>query len=172
MKIAVSLLLSALPVLASADAPDHYQPMGYLAGMCWKGDLPPQGKLTQTDQHCFTTVYWGRFIRDRHVVHSSDGRPDYLGETLYFWDAPSQQVHYLYLESDGGHSEGSVSFAGTDLIFPDTEYSDEGKKMTYRSRWQRSGDSGYDVVTEFKQPDGSWKLGWKVHMVKSLTAVE
>jgi hypothetical protein len=171
MKLAISLFLSVFPVLAAADTADHYQPMDYLAGVCWKGELPAQGKVTQTDQHCFTWAY-GHFVRDRHVVHSSDGRPDYLGETLYFWDAPSQQVRYLYVETDGGHSEGSVSFAGADLVFPDTEYSDEGKKLTYRSRWLRSGDAAYDVVTEFKQPDGSWKLAWKVHMVKGLIAVE
>jgi hypothetical protein len=166
--IAASAVLPAFSL--AQDAPSPYAGMAFLAGSCWKGDLPQQGKLSQSDEHCFTWVYGGKFLRDRHVVHSSDGRPDYLGETVYFWDASSKQVHYLYVESDGGHSEGSVSLADTGLIFPDTEYSDEGQKMTYRSRWQRAGDSAYDVVTEFKQPDGSWKLGWKVHMVKGAAA--
>jgi len=33
----------------------------------------------------------------------------------------------------------------------------------YRSRWQRSGEVAYDVVTEFKSKDG-WMPGFKVHM--------
>ena len=173
MKSLSIILMAAcvLPALAE-DAPSPYAGMAFLAGNCWKGELPAQGKLTQTDEHCFTWIYGRRFLRDRHVVHSSDGRPYYRGETVYFWDAPSRQVHYLYVESDGGHSEGSVDFADTGLVFPATEYSDAGQKLTYRSRWQRSAAAAYDVVTEFKQPDGSWKLGWKVHMRKGRAATE
>ena len=170
MKIAISLLLSTLPVLAAAEAPSHYQPMAFLAGSCWKGDLPVQGKVTQTDEPCFTWVYGGRFIRDRHVVHSSDGRPDYRGETVYYWDAPRKELDYLYFESDGGVSQGAVQPTGEALLFPATDYSDDGKVQTYRSRWQRSGDAAYDVVTEFKQPDGSWKAAWSVHMQKGRPA--
>ncbi|HEY2465240.1 MAG TPA: hypothetical protein VGI32_14375 [Steroidobacteraceae bacterium] len=35
--------------------------------------------------------------------------------------------------------------------------------MVYRSRWQRSGTTAYDVVTEFKSKD-TWVPGFKVHM--------
>lgn len=155
-----------VPLAALADTVSPYQPLAFLAGSCWKGDLPQRDSLKQTDEHCFSWVYPGLFIRDQHRVHSSDGRPDYQGETVYFWDAKSKQLRYLYIENDGGHSDGSVQTEGDALVFPATDYVDAGKTQTYRSRWQRAGDSGYDVNTEFKVGD-AWKIAWTVHMQKS-----
>ena len=160
------LLLSlALPLAALADTASPYQPLAFLVGSWWKGDLPQQGALKQTDEHCFSWVYPGLFIRDQHRVHKGDGNPDYLGETVYYWDAKSKQLDYLYIESDGGHSGGTVEANGDALVFPATDYVDEGKTQTYRSRWQRAGDGAYDVITEFKLGD-AWKTAWMVHMQK------
>jgi hypothetical protein len=72
-------------------------------------------------------------------------------------------LEYLYIESDGGFSRGPVSINNEALVFPDTSFVEKGKTMVYRSRWQRSGASAYDVVTEFKSKDG-WVPGFKVHM--------
>jgi hypothetical protein len=49
------------------------------------------------------------------------------------------------------------------LVFPDTSYEENGKTQIYRSRWQRSGDNAYDVVTEFQAKNG-WVPGFKVRM--------
>jgi|HubBroStandDraft_5_1064220.scaffolds.fasta_scaffold105346_2 hypothetical protein len=165
MKILI-WVFALLPLTVLADAPGPYQSLAFLAGGCWKGDLPRQGSLKQGDEHCFSWVYPGLFIRDLHRVRSSDGRPDYQGETIYYWDAKSQQLQYLYVESDGGHSEGTVTSAGDALVFPATDYVDDGKTQTYRSRWQRSGTDAYDVITEFKVGDG-WKTAWTVHMQRT-----
>ncbi len=93
----------------------------------------------------------------------AEGKPDALGESIYFWDSAAKRLEYLYIESDGGFSRGPVSIDNEALLFPDTSFVEKGKTMVYRSRWQRSGATAYDVVTEFKSKDG-WVPGFKVHM--------
>ena len=108
-----------------------------------------RSRAAGTDEHCFTWIYDGKFLRDRHTVRA-EGKPDALGESIYFWDSAAKQLEYLYIESDGGFSRGPVSIDNEALVFPDTSFVEKGKTMVYRSRWQRSGASAYDVVTEFK----------------------
>lgn len=145
---------------APEPAPSPYQPLAFLVGHCWRGSFPG-GQVT--DEHCFSWVYGGKFVRDEHVVRHGGGRPDDLGESIYLWDAATRQLQYLYIESDGGFSRGTVSGAGETLVFPPTHYTQDGQEQTYRSRWQRAGDAAYDVVTEF-QVKGSWQPGFRVHM--------
>jgi hypothetical protein len=144
--------------LASAHPEAAYQPLAYLADHCWQGAFPGG----RSDEHCFTWIYDGKFLRDRHTVHS-EGKPDALGESIYFWDSAAKRLEYLYIESDGGFSRGPVSIDKEALVFPDTSFVEKGQTMVYRSRWQRSGATAYDVVTEFKSKD-SWAPGFKVHM--------
>jgi hypothetical protein len=146
------------PGLAFALPDPAYQPLAYLADHCWKGAFPGG----RTDEHCFTWIYGGKFLRDRHTVRA-EGKPDALGESIYLWDSAGKRLEYLYIESDGGFSRGPVSVDNESLVFPDTSFVENGKSMVYRSRWQRSGASAYDVVTEFKSKDG-WDPGFKVHM--------
>ena len=63
---AITLLagLGALPAAAQPASP--YQPLSFLVGYCWKGTFA-DGKVT--DEHCFTWVYGGKFVRDQRVVH-------------------------------------------------------------------------------------------------------
>jgi hypothetical protein len=150
-----------VPALAAASPAANYEPMKFLADHCWKGTFPDGH---QTDEHCFTWVYGGRFLRDRHTVHDP-GHPDYLGETTYLWNPTTGQIEYLYIESQGGFSRGTVSTDNNMLVFPATSDIEDGKTQTYRSRWQRAGSSAYDVVTEFQSGD-SWVPGFKVHMTK------
>lgn len=154
--VAAALVFS---VTAHAEPNPGYQPLAFLAGHCWKGTFP-DGK--QTDEHCFSWIYDGRFLRDMHTLRA-DGRPDYLGETVYFWDPEKKRVEYLYIENQGGFSRGIMSSEGGTLVFPQTEYVEDGKPMFYRSRWQPAGPLAYDVLTEFKSKEG-WVMGFKVHM--------
>ena len=151
-------LLVFAPGFALAQPDAGYQPLAFLADHCWKGAFPGG----RTDEHCFTWIYDGKFLRDRHTVRTA-GKPDALGESIYFWDSTAKRLEYLYIESDGGFSHGPVSIDNEALVFPDTSFVEKGKTMVYRSRWQRSGASAYDVVTEFKAKDG-WVPGFKVHM--------
>jgi hypothetical protein len=151
-------LLLFAPGLALAQPDAGYQPLAFLADHCWKGAFPGG----RTDEHCFTWIYGGKFLRDRHTVRA-EGKPDASGESIYFWDSAAKRLEYLYIESDGGFSRGPLSIDNEALVFPDTSFVEKGKTMVYRSRWQRSGASAYDVVTEFKAKD-SWVPGFKVHM--------
>ena len=146
---AAAILLAGMAMAAPAEAPPApYQPLAFLVGHCWKGTFP-DGKAT--DEHCFSWIYGGKFVRDEHVVHRGEGHADGLGESIYVWDAASKQLQYLYIESAGGFSRGTVS--------------GEGETQTYRSRWQPAGQDAYDVVTEFQVKDG-WVPGFKLHMEK------
>jgi len=40
---------------------------------------------------------------------------------------------------------------------------EKGESTNVRSRWQRSGDDAYDVVTEFQVKD-RWVPGFSLHM--------
>jgi hypothetical protein len=152
-------LLLLVPGCALPEPQSVYQPLEFLAGHCWKGAFPG-GK--QTDEHCFSWIYDGKFLRDRHTVRAA-GKPDALGESIYFWNSSAKQLEYLYIESDGGFSRGSVSTDQESLVFPDTSFVENGKTQAYRSRWQHSGPDAYDVVTEFRAKDG-WVPGFKVRM--------
>src|ERR1041385_9205325 len=92
-----------LPLLASAEPAAVYQPLSFLAGHCWKGTFP-DGK--QTDEHCFSWTYGGKFLRDEHTVRGA-GHGDFKGESIYFWNAAAGKVEYLYIEDQGGFSRRS-----------------------------------------------------------------
>ena len=156
--------LAALALAAASAAteprPSPFAALSFLVGHCWKGSFPG-GQVT--DEHCFSWIYGDKFVRDRHVVRHGDGQPDDLGESIYVWDAPAGELQYLYIESGGGFSRGSVAREADALVFPPTRYSENGKEQTYRSRWQKSGASAYEVVTEFLV-NGQWQPGFTLHM--------
>jgi hypothetical protein len=155
------MTLSVSTAATSAEPPSPYAPLEFLAGHCWKGTLPSgRGE----DTHCFTHIYDSHFVRDKHTVHAAS-QPDYLGESIYYWDSVAKQLKYLYVESDGGSSAGAVSGSAEALVFPPTEYQQDGKTQVYRSRWKKNGEDAYEVVTEFKNGN-DWKPGWSVHMEK------
>jgi hypothetical protein len=163
-RIVLALLLAAslASSVLGAESGGVYQPLAFLAGHCWKGTFP-DGK--QTDEHCFSWIYGGKFLRDQHKVHGN-AHPDFLGETIYFWNSAARQVEYLYIEDQGGFSRGPVATDGDTLVFPQTTFTEDGKTQTYRSRWERNGADAYDVVTEFKSDNG-WVPGFKVHMQRA-----
>ena len=157
--IAIAISLFSMTAVSAAESP--YAPLDFLAGHCWKGTLPgDRGE----DTHCFTHIYGDHFVRDVHVVRAP-AHPDYRGESIYYWDGVAKALKYLYVESDGGSSTGIVSNVDDTLVFPPTEFQQDGKTQVYRSRWKKSGIDSYDALTEFKKGD-QWTLGWSVHMVK------
>jgi len=146
--IVVCLLF--VPIIAAAEPIEPLKPMGFLAGHCWKGAFP-DGK--QTDEHCFRWLYDGRALRDTHTVRAP-GRPDYVGETTYYWDAGTRRVAYLYIENLGGVSRGTMEATADALVFPATQYVADGESMTYRVRWTRQGDDAYEAFSEMQGKDG------------------
>lgn len=153
--------LCTLPCLASTEAADTpYAAMSFLVGHCWKGTFP--GSAIE-DEHCFSWVYGGKFVRDRHVVQRGPGKPPGYGESLYFWDSTARELHYLYLESEGGFSRGTVVPQDDALVFPAARYVEGGVQQTVRSRWTRRGEDAYEVRTEFLVK-GRWTPGFPARM--------
>ena len=152
------LVAFSLSLVAHAAPPAHFAPQSFLAGHCWKGAFP-DGK--STDVHCFEWVYDGQFLRDRHTV--SGGNAPYGGETIYYYDAPTKAVHYLYINTSGGHSRGVVAVDDGVLVFPEEKYSDGNKEQTYRSQWRRDGEDAYIALTEQQTGDG-WREAWRMRM--------
>ena len=138
------------------------KPMAFLAGHCWKGDFA-DGK--QTDEHCFAWLYDGKALRDTHTVRAP-GRPDYVGETTYYWDSSSKRVEFVYIENLGGMSRGSMQSTPEALVFPPTQYVADGQSMTYRVRWTRLSDTSYEAWSEMQGKDG-WTTMFKLTMKQS-----
>jgi hypothetical protein len=95
-------------------------------------------------------------------VHGT-GHEDYLGESIYFWDSVAHKLQYLYIESAGGSTVGSVEASSDTLSFPDATAQESGHTVVYRSPWHKTGDDAYDVITEFKKKDG-WVPAFSAHM--------
>jgi len=146
----VLLAVAAVPVAGAAPV-EALKPMAFLAGHCWKGSFAPDNK--QTDEHCFAWLYDGKALRDTHTVRAP-GRPDYVGETTYYWDPAAKRVQYVYLENLGGISRGSMEPAADGLVFPPTQYLNEGEAMTYRVKWTRVSDDAYEAWSEAQAKDG------------------
>jgi hypothetical protein len=155
-------LIVAFSSCSVAAAATELEPLAFLAGQCWKGSFPGG---TRTDQHCFTWIYGGKFLRDRHTLHTV-GKPDGLGETIYYWNSAAKQLEYLYIESGGGYSHGGVTVEKDFLGFPETALLENGDAQIYRSRWTRLDNTAYQVLTEFKV-DGEWVPGFQVDMRRS-----
>ena len=147
MKIVLWLAALAGFSAAAADAP--LAPLAPWAGHCWKGAFA-DGK--QTDEHCFTWVFEGSVLRDRHVVRNP-GHPDYIGETVYFWDAEANKIAFLYYENGGGISRGTAEPAADGMVFPAARYAAPGQSMTYRVRWTRQGSDAYEAFSEAQDGD-------------------
>jgi hypothetical protein len=159
-RLFVSFAAGSGAVVAAPIEP--LQPMAFLAGHCWKGDFA-DGK--QTDEHCCVWLYDGKALRDTHTVRTP-GRPDYVGETTYYWDSAAKRLEFIYIENAGGVSRGSVQSAGEALVFPATQYVEGGQSMTYRVRWTRLSDQSYEAWSEMQGKDG-WVTMFKMTMKQS-----
>ena len=152
------LLPLLLPAVARASPPRTSRRRRFSPALAGKARFP-DGK--RTDEHCYEWVYAGKFLRDRHTVKG--GEAPYGGETIYYWDAESKLVHYLYINVLGGHSRGTVTPGDGALYFPEEKYSDGKIEQTYRSLWRRDGDDAYIAISEVKVP-GGWKEAWRIRM--------
>ncbi len=168
MRSCLLLVTCMLPMALAARAdglaqpPDGLKPMAFLAGHCWKGEFPDN---KQNDEHCFHWIYNGNALRDTHTVRSP-GRPDYVGETTYYWDSGSKRVEYLYIENLGGISRGTMESTPGALVFPATQYVADGQSMTYRVRWTMIDDSTYEAWSEMQAKDG-WVTMFRLTMKRS-----
>ena len=122
---AVTLTAVAGPAVPGSTI-SPYQPLAFLVGHCWKGTFT---NSEVTDEHCFSWVYGDKFVRDQHVVHRANGKPDDRGESIYLWDTAAGQLQYLYIESGGGFSRGTVAADQNASYFP--------RPTTGKAAWSR-----------------------------------
>ena len=169
LAVAIAATVLALSSSASAatmpsDAPsiDALKPLAFLAGHCWKGTFA-DGK--RTDEHCFAWMYGGRMLRDTHTVRTP-GKADAVGESTYYLNSASNHVEFLYVESTGGFSRGTVESLPEALIFPDTQFIEDGQALVYRARWTPQGADAYEAWSEAQTADG-WQTMFKLVMKRT-----
>jgi hypothetical protein len=160
-RLLAAIALPLFAATAAADTPELLKPMAFLAGHCWKGTFP-DGKAT--DEHCFSWMYGGRVLRDTHTVRRT-GQPDGVGESTYYVDSAGNHVDFLYIESSGGFSRGTVESLPEALLFPDTKYISDGEALIYRARWTRQDDRAYEAWSE-AQTDKGWATMFKLVMTR------
>jgi hypothetical protein len=161
--MAASLLL-ALAFQSAAAPPQlaaELQPLAFQVGSCWRATFPG---TTQTDTHCFTPLFGGRMIRDRHVVA---GAPTpYSGETIYRWDPEARRIRYEYYASDGGYSSGLVEPTAQGLNFPEEAYlGGNGQRLRLRNTLVRHPDGSYEGTSEMQQ-GSEWRRMWSMRFTR------
>jgi copper(I)-binding protein len=141
--------------------PPRLQALAFLAGSCWRGTFP-DGR--QTDTHCFSPIYGGNYLQDRHVVEGAAA--PYSGDTLYSYDVMGRSIRFEYRASDGSHSVGRAVPTANGLSFPEEVHrSPEGREMTIRSSWTRDGADAYVALSEAREGSG-WRELWRMRMVR------
>jgi len=151
------LLLSSAAVQAAPI--EALKPMAFLAGHCWKGDLGSG----RSDEHCYQWMYDGQALRDVHTVRSP-GQPDYVGETIYYYDSAAKTVAYLYVENTGGFSRGTMKPSADGLDFPEAQYIFGGQTLTYRAHWA-PGQDAYEAFSEMYLKD-RWVTQFRLKLAK------
>jgi hypothetical protein len=159
-----AVALNAQPADAAGTQP--LQPLQFLLGHCWAGDLPNGGGH---DTHCFEPVYGGKFVRDRHVVHGHG--PDYRGETIYGFDPRVGKIVFWYWSSSGVIETGEVEPASDGLHFAEHRLT-QPKNLTLRTNWTRIGADRYEALTESKGDDQAWQTAWRVQYVQVARAAQ
>jgi hypothetical protein len=145
------LAVLVLPAPAMAAVDPALEPLAFLAGHCWKGTIPG---TPDTDEHCFSWIYDGKYLRDRHVVRRGD-KAVYEGESTYYWNSAAKQVEYFYVTAAGGHAHGRMVLEGALLTFPASTLISGGQSYGFRAQWKRAGDDGYEVLREY-QAEQKW----------------
>lgn len=159
---AALLVLAGNPALAAEETSNPLQPLAFLAGHCFKGEL---AQANDVDEHCFRWLYDGKALRDTHVVRGA-GHADYVGESTYYWDSLARRIEYLYIENQGGIMRGTVEQSAGALVFPETSFVEDGKALKIRVRWTLLADGSYEAWTEVHDK-GAWKTMLRTKMVKS-----
>lgn len=137
------------------------RPFAFLAGSCWRGTFP-DGR--RTDTHCFSPIYSGSYMMDRHVVEGAP-RP-YSGDTLYRRDAMARAVRFTYRASDGSVTQGGAVPVDGGLSFPEVHRAPDGTETRIRTTWMREGDDAYQVRSEAQRAGGPWRTMLDMRMVR------
>jgi hypothetical protein len=142
----MSVLLAALLAGTTPSVPalrPELEPLRFLVGHCWRA---PMKQGTEQDTHCFEPAYGGQHVRDRHEV--TGAAPPYSGETLYSWNGVDRRIDYVYFNSLGGVSRGSmVPKPGLFDFGGETYTGADGTRITMSTEWRMIDERTYEAVT-------------------------
>jgi len=153
-----AIFLMLLVPVAGADTTtaegadtDSLAPMAGLLEACWEGVSSKRGE--PRDVQCYRRVGASAVI-SQHVVYSD---PLYCGETRY--TAGPNGIGYVYTNSVGGRSEGTVTEAKQGLDFPDERYVGNDGEVGFFATELRFAPSGDFMKTTYalKGADGQGK---------------
>jgi len=128
---------------AAPAASEGLQPLAFLVGHCWRGEFSGRN---QFDTHCFETVFDGKLIRDRHEV--TGGKEVYRGESIYSWNADLGRVEYVYWNSLGDVTRGTMVPKDGALNF-DNEAGKgaDGHPLIFQTVWRPVGANSYQTAS-------------------------
>ncbi len=134
-----------IALAAPAESPSmlraELEPLAFLAGHCWRGELA----TGEIDTHCYEPVYGGQHVRDRHEV--TGGESVYAGETFYSAE-PSGGIAFTYFNSHGGVSRGVMRRGDDGFHVAEERYrGTDGREIVLTISWGPDGADGYRVVT-------------------------
>ena len=138
----LTCLIAAAAVPIEPLAAKELEPLAFLVGHCWRGEVGPGF----VDTHCFEAVYGGQHVRDSHSVWGGGDTVTYQGETLYSWNTTTKHVEYTYWNSDGEVSHGNMVPGANLLDFSETFANTDGRTEVISTKWRRNGANAYDVV--------------------------
>lgn len=148
--VALALAACAAPARAEGGTQDAMAVLAPLMG-CWRGAFESNAEIH--DERCFEPMLGGRYVRDTHFVRPTA----YSGETIYFADAATGTLAFIYFASDGGISRGGVRAEEGALVFDDQTYvGADGRVLRMRSRWTIESADRFVASTEVER-DGAWR---------------
>jgi hypothetical protein len=139
------------------------QPMAFLVGHCWSGDVPA---TLSHDEHCFAWVLDGQAVRETRTLRTP-GQPDHVSETTYYWDPVHKSAAYLYLDNGGGFSQGSMETTANTLYVPAAPRTAGEEVRQQRMRWTPQGENAYQAWTEARGKQGNWFTVFEMTMTRT-----
>lgn len=146
-------------VPAAYGAPPAMDPLLPLAEHCWEGTF--EGSEV-SDRHCFEWLPGGHFLRDTHAIETEG--ESYRGETIFAVAGGSGEITYIYYNSLGGISRGSISMAEDGALKAEERYVGRGGNVQkYRSLLTFDDDgNGYRVASN-RLIEGEWQAVRSIH---------
>jgi hypothetical protein len=168
-RLIVFLLLLLLPCLARAASPTDapFEPIAFLVGGVWRGDLPPArdgAKMAIELRAAWLPNHQGiRF--DGSFVTDGQRRPYTSGS--YFWNPAKRQLVFSYSDNDGSLVEGTVANDAGALRHDFTVIHADGKVEQARAIITPSAPNRYtnDIMVE---KNNSWQKMVSVAYTRTL----
>jgi hypothetical protein len=136
--------------------------MAHLVGSCWEGNFS-DGK--STDIQCFTEVFGGQFVRSVHRVEGERG--PYGGESIFTWDADNDRLRYVYWDTSGGMSEGTLSPTDDGWQADDETYTaPDGSVRAISNQWRVTSDDSWSQIVSIMSAEGTVPL-WTITYVRT-----